>query len=118
MKNLLLIFTISLFLFSCEKDKKDDPATPDWLLERIIQHQKTLQSDPHSELAASAWRRFEYKGDYYFEYVNLLSSAWPSLYKYDGSEVPFDQNKYLEFKAGRCCMVYIWKGTFYSEISN
>ena len=116
MKKLVLFFSFSLILISCEKDKIiQNPEIPYWLQDRIARDEEMIKSNPQSGLDIAAWIRYEYAGNYYFEYHNLLSSAGPPAYNYDGTQLVFNQDTYLEYDSNKCCMKYIWKGPSYFE---
>lgn len=109
---LFLVFTIS----SCEKDYLIPKSeVPDWLRKRIAQDEKEIKSNPQSGLDIAAWIRYEYLDNYYFEYHNLLSSAGPVTYDYDGVIIMLNQEPYLNYNADKCCKQYVWKGPSYIE---
>ena len=116
MKHYIIVFSIFLLLASCEKSSDyliPESEVPEWLKARIAQDKKTLESDPRSGLSISAWVRTEYKSDYYYEFRNLLSSAGPMTYKYDGSEFKYTENGFMDYQSGKCCKKYVWKGPDY-----
>ncbi|MBK9389187.1 MAG: hypothetical protein IPN68_02975 [Bacteroidetes bacterium] len=116
MKHYLLTIPLLIFLVSCEKSSDyliPESEVPEWLKTSIAQDKKTLESDPRSSLNISAWIRTEYKGDYYFEFINLLSSAGPRTYKSDGTEFMYTDNGFMDYQSGKCCKKYVWKGPDY-----
>lgn len=112
-----LLFLLPLLLFvSCERDYLV-PANevPAWLKDRIAETEKEISSNPKSSLNICAWIRYTYKGDYYYEWINLLSSHYPHLYNHKGEMMTsalLDFNKYWDEK---CCKQFIWKGSDYID---
>ena len=84
--------------------------------ERINHDEAIIKLDPKSGLDIAAWIRYEYKGNFYYEYLNLLSSAGAEIYQNDGTK--FDNTKIdiFDYQSNRCCRHYIWKGPSYIEI--
>lgn len=119
MKKIYFILLLVLSISACKKDNtfsQDD--IPNWLKERILEDEKIIASNPHSGLDIACWVRYEYSNNYYFEYVNLLSSSFPPVYDFDGKEY----NAYLELNSdylkNRCCKTYVWRGPSYIDIDN
>jgi PBP1b-binding outer membrane lipoprotein LpoB len=119
MKKLALLLALALFLLSCEKDylipKKD---VPNWLKDRIQQDEESLKSQPRSALNVSAWIRYAYDGNYYYEFVNLTSSMGPQIYMQDGTAFTYTDKNFSKFLSEKCCKLYIWKGPSYFEIND
>jgi hypothetical protein len=119
MKHCIIVFLIFLFIASCEKSSDyliPGSEVPEWLKARITQDEKTLESDPRSSLGISAWMRTEYKGDYYFEFINMLSSSFPQPYNFDGTLFHYTDSGFIEYQSGKCCTKYVWKGpSFFGE---
>lgn len=119
MKRTVLFIMLAFAMLSCEKDLLiPDSEVPDWLQERIANDEALIQNNPHSGLDAAAWIRYKYDGSYYFEYLNLLSSAFPVIYSYEGVQVMTVMNDYQAFSSDRCCKKYVWKGKSYTEIGS
>lgn len=117
MKRTFFFILFSVSMISCEKDLLlPDSEVPDWLKERIANDEAIIQSNPQSGLDAAAWIRYRYDGNYYFEYLNLLSSAFPAIYSYEGVQTMTLFDNYQDFISGRCCKIYVWKGKSYTEI--
>lgn len=119
LKKLLFYITICLLFSSCEKSPElliPSSEVPKWLKERISDDEKTIESNPQSGLDVAAWIRYEYDGNFYFEYVNLLSSAGPKIYKYDGKEFVYNDNNFSNCQSGKCCRSYVWKGPSYIDL--
>jgi hypothetical protein len=119
MKRIIILFSFALLILSCEKVKiVPNPEIPNWLQDRIAHDEEIIKSSPQSGLDIAAWIRYYYDGNYYFEYLNLLSSAGPPTYNYEGTQIIFNQDTYLAYKSNRCCKYYIWKGSSYFEIDD
>ena len=118
MKKFLCFITITLFLTSCEKWPNfliPSSEVPRWLKERISDDEKTIKSDSLSGLRFTAWIRYEYDGDYFFEFRDPLSSSGPKVFDYDGDKTMFNHETYLNFKTERCCKQFVWKGPSYFD---
>ncbi len=118
MRHHLLAFSIIIFFISCEKSSEyliPESEVPEWLKTRIAQDIKTLESDPRSSLRISAWMRTEFEGEYYYEFINLLSSAEPMTYKSDGTKFIYTDNGFMDYQSGKCCKKYVWKGPDYQD---
>ena len=119
MKRIIFLFSFALLILSCEKAKiEPDPEIPNWLQNRIAHDKEIIKSNPQSGLDIAAWIRYYYDGHYYFEYLNLLSSAGPPTYNYEGIQFKFSQETYFAYRSNRCCKYYIWKGPSYFEIDD
>ncbi len=104
MKRIIFLFSLALIILSCEKAKiEPNPEIPNWLKERIVQDEETLKSNPNSALNVSAWIRYTYSGNYYFEFVNLLSSMGPQIYKQDGTTFFYTDKNFSGYQSEKCC---------------
>jgi hypothetical protein len=117
MKKLALLFTFSLFLFSCEKDylvpKKE---VPEWLRTKISQDEKKIKDSPLGITSYGAWIRYQWQNENSFEYFNPLSSESPKAYSTNGETLsvsPWDTT--TAYYKEKCCRQIIWKGPKYSE---
>jgi hypothetical protein len=117
MKKTALLIAISLFLFSCEKDylvpKKE---VPDWLKTKISEAEKLIKEDPKGLTAYSAWIRYKWADEYYFEYNAGASSSSPKAISTTQDTLrlnPWDTT--TAYYKERCCRKIIWKGPKYSE---
>jgi hypothetical protein len=118
MKKLIILFSLTLFLFSCEKWPDfliPDSEVPKWLKERIADDEKVIKSNPQSGLDAAAWIRYKYNNEYYFEYRNNFSSLGPEKFDYDGNKIIVTQAPYLNFEKDKCCKQFVWKGQTYID---
>ena len=119
MKKFALLLALVLFLLSCEKDylipKKD---VPNWLKDRIQQDEESLKFQPISALNVSAWIRYAYDGNFYYEFVNLTSSMGPQIYMQDGTKFKPTYQNFSKYQSEKCCKLYIWKGPSYYEIND
>lgn len=119
MKRLLLILICSFSLLSCERELLiPNSEVPDWLKDRINHDEAIIRDSPRSGLDIAAWIRYRYDGKYFFEYLNLLSSAFPSIYNYEGIQVMTSYDEHQAFISERCCKQYVWKGKSYFEIDS
>ena len=89
---------------------------PNWLKDRIAHDEELIKSNPQSGLDIAAWVSYRYEGNYYFEYINLFSSAGPPTYNYKGIQIMFNQDTYPKYCSNRCCKQYIWKGPSYIDL--
>lgn len=116
MKKILLLLMPALLLFSCEKNYLVPAGeVPEWLEDRIAETEKEIRSDPKSSLNMCAWVRYTYEDDYYYEWINLLSSYWPHLYNQKGELVTFDSMDIDKYWEQKCCKQFIWKGADYID---
>jgi hypothetical protein len=119
MKRIIFLFSLALIILSCEKAKiEPNPEIPNWLKDRIFQDEESLKTNPKSGLNVSAWIRYAYNGNYYFEFVNLLSSMGPQIYKQDGTTFFYTDKNFSGYQSEKCCKSYIWKGPSYFEIND
>lgn len=116
MKKILLIVLPLVLLISCEKDYLV-PAVeiPGWLKDRIAETEKEIRGDQLSGLEITAWVRYTYQGDYYYEFINPLSSYYPHLYDHKGELMTFSTFDIEKYWAERCCKTFIWKGPDYPD---
>jgi len=117
MKRIIFLFAFTLLIVSCEKAKiEPNHEIPNWLKDRINHDEEIIKFNPQSGLDIAAWVRYNYNGNYYFEYINLLSSLGPRTYKYDGSEYIYTQKNFFDYQSKKCCRYYVWKGPSYIDI--
>lgn len=118
MKKILLLLITILMLGSCEENYLV-PAdeVPSWLKDRIAEAEKEIKSDPKSGMDICAWIRYSYKGDYYYEWINLLSSYWPHLYNKKGELMTFGKMDIEKYWGEKCCKKFIWKGSKYIDVN-
>ena len=101
--------------FSCNNDYLiPNRNVPDWLKERIAADEKAINEDPKSNLNIAAWIRYEYQKQYYFEYHNMISSAFPPVYSFEGELFNFTDEIFADYMDNKCCMKDVWKGDYYS----
>jgi len=112
MKKVIIPFVLSLILFSCEKDKPVADDIPAWLKVRIAEDESKIEADSSSGLDIAAWIRYEYRGSFYYEYHNMLSSSGPKVYNSKGDQINYGIS-YMDYLADKCCKKYIWKGPAY-----
>ncbi|PKP33995.1 MAG: hypothetical protein CVU00_08765 [Bacteroidetes bacterium HGW-Bacteroidetes-17] len=122
MKKPLILLVLSLILISCEK-KKDiqienlvpQSEIPVWLKEKITADIIASKTNQYSSIEISAWIRYKYEGNYFFENHNLLSSSFPPVYNFQGSIVPLNEDPYLNYQNNKCCKQFVWKGSSYID---
>lgn len=115
MKRTLLIISFVLAAIACKKEETYiEVKNPDWLISRIERDKEIIKSNPNSGFEKAAWIRFEWEGDYYFDYINRDNSAGPETYTYDGTKLSFSAEAYAEYLAKRCCEHVIWVGPGYN----
>ena len=116
MKKIMLLLLPAMMLVSCEKNYLvPDGEVPSWLKDRIAETEKEIQSNPKSGLDICAWVRYTYKGDYYYEWINLLSSTWPHLYNHKGEWMTLSTMEIEKYRDEKCCKQFIWKGSNYID---
>ncbi|HEX2925029.1 MAG TPA: hypothetical protein VHP38_02020 [Ruminiclostridium sp.] len=109
MKKFILLIVLSLSLLNCQKDKQVD--IPEWLQNNITGLEQQIKIDPGTIVAYTAWVRFEWKNDYYFEYDNPSSSSHSGPNCYDGNIL--NSADFQVYENEKCCMKYVWKGPKY-----
>lgn len=114
MKKILFLFSVIMLVSSCEKSQfVPEVEVPEWLKSRIAADELRISTDPHSGLDIAAWIRYKYRGEYFFEYHNLLFSSWPPVHKYDGTKINYGGAEYTKYQENKCCLKYVWKGPAY-----
>jgi len=91
---------------------------PDWLRQQIVEIEDQIRENPRSGLNISAWIRYTYNHEYYYEWHNLLSSSFPPIYDFDGTQMYFRWDNNDNYQKGKCCREYIWKGPSWSDEFN
>jgi len=117
MKKLALLFTFSLFLFSCEKDYLvPNKEVPDWLKSQINKAEKSIKENPKGLTAYAAWVRYKWQDEYYFIYEAYASSASPLAISTTQDTLrinPWDTT--TDYYKEKCCKQLIWKGPKYTD---
>jgi len=111
MKKILTLILLFVIFSSCEKTP--ELIIPDWLQDIINHNEEVLKSNPDSFIAIRAWKAYIFEKDYYFEDVDIISSAGPSFYKYDGTKCSVTNMDYQKFSEKRKFVKYVWKGPNY-----
>jgi hypothetical protein len=108
MKKAIILVFLTLAILSCEKDKslliKD---IPDWLRIQISSLEKEIKTDPSTLTSYSAWVRFEWKNDYYFEYIDPPRSYKSLPRCLDGTDLNIAD--FDNYEKEKCCLEYVWK---------
>ena len=118
MKTTFIFLLFSLLLISCERDNYLIPRkeVPDWLKTQIARDEKEIKDDPKSGKDIGAWFRYEYKGEYYFEYENMISSAFPPVYYFNGNLMNTYEEPYIDYMNKKCCKQIVWKGKYFTIV--
>ena len=119
MKKILLILLPAVLLISCERTQyQPSGEVPAWLRQQIVEIEDQIRENPRSGLNISAWIRYTYNDEYYFEWHNLLSSSFPPIYDFDENLMFFSWDSNDDYQKGKCCREYIWKGPSWSDEFN
>jgi hypothetical protein len=117
MKKLAFVFVLFFFLSSCEKKFVPENEIPNWLKDIINGYELSLQQNPKNPvLNGTAWIRYKWNNEYYFEYRSLISSsfAYPISFNRDTLKVcPVCIG--TDYYDNKCCKQYVWKGDFYPD---
>jgi hypothetical protein len=113
---IIIFFALFLFIFSCERDTETNKEEiPAWLSARINHDEQEIEANPQSGLDIAAWVSYKFNNEYYYEYINLLSSMGPITYNYEGDTINYFEEPYTDYLTKRCCKKYIWRGPSYFE---
>jgi hypothetical protein len=117
MKKFSLLLILSLIFFSCEKEYLiPENEVPEWLKSQISLAEKSIKENPKGLHAYSAWIRYKWQNEYYFEH-DYLSSASPLTISTTQDTLllnPLDTS--TDYYKGKCCRQYVWKGPDYKEL--
>jgi hypothetical protein len=117
MKKLLFLFTILIFLTSCEKRFVPEDEIPSWLKDIINDYNLSLQQKPNNPvLNGTAWIRYKWNNEYYFEHRSMISSSfdYPISFIRDTLKVcPVCAG--IEYHDNKCCKQFVWKGSIYPD---
>ena len=117
MKTALLLVTIALLFFSCGKDNSSsNSAIPEWLKVQIAQDEATIKTDPKLMQNYGAWYSYEFKGETYYEYDNLLSSLSRNPYSKEGVRVNTAVVPFTDYWNQKCCEKLVWKAPNYQKL--
>ena len=121
MKRALLLFSISFFLFACEKDSLETgylvpiEELPDWLISSIEYDEEVIETSQKYYSAYGSWSRSKWNNEYYYKYFNLVSSTIPQPISHLGDTLDIPPLTSTDFYKERCCTEYVWKGLRYKE---
>ena len=107
------------FLFcSCEKeDLVPEGEWPQWLKENIEMHEQSIKENPKAMAGIAAWKRTEWRQEYYYEYINLLLSSMQRPISHSGDTLDvFVGDMDSDYHKEKCCSIYVWKGPDYISI--
>lgn len=117
MKKIALLILFSFYLLSCEKDYLVPKSeVPNWLKTEINKAEKIIKESPTGLTSYSAWIRYQWLDEYYFEYNAGASSSSPKAISTTQDTLrvnPWDTT--TDYYMERCCRQIIWKGPKYSE---
>lgn len=116
MKKILVMIFLPFLLFSCEKTLPDVPDNeiPAWLKTRISQDEQTIKYYPKYMASWSAWIRYNWEKEYYFEYHNVLSSTIIAPVSEKGVTLYYGATN-MKYYNEKCCKQYVWKAPNYKE---
>ena len=117
MKKILFILAIFSILTSCEKNYVPEKEIPAWLKDITNDYEVSLLQNPNNPvLNGTAWIRYKWNNEYYFEYRSIVSSsfAYPiSFYRDTLKQCPVCiGTDYHDNKTGK---KYVWKGKEYPD---
>jgi hypothetical protein len=103
MKNIALIFLLSIMFFSCKKDVKF-PDNPDWLTAKISEMETPVY------YVGTTVYAYEWNKDYYYLIsIGLSSCAMCEFYNYQGEKVEWTDEKMLDFQKNGKKIQVIWQ---------
>lgn len=118
MKKSALLFALFFFLVTCQKNESENYGNtlvneneiPNWLKSQILlQSKKEISS-------TSAWIRYKWNNEAYFEYYNLSSSTFAYPISFSGDTLKTcPVCKGNDYNDHKCCKQFIWKGSHYIE---
>lgn len=121
MKRILILVSISLLLFSCDKFSfrpgyiipKEE--LPGWLVTSIENDEKIIEASPKYYLAYGAWSRSKWNKEYYYQYFNPLSSTIIPPISELGDTLDIPPLTSTDFHKEKCCTEYVWKALKYRD---
>ena len=112
MKKVIIFLMLSVF-FGCKKQEQSTILidVPDWLRTELNMLDQQIKADPNTSVAHSAWLRYTWKSNFYYETTapNLNIIITP-LDENGNSISDFEFEQYCKEK---CCVVFVWKGPKY-----
>ena len=118
MKNLIILFVLFLLFSSCKKEEfVPENEIPVWLKDQIQWYDSALKQNPENYvLNGTAWIRYKWNNEYYFEFRSIISSsfAFPISFQQDTLKVcPVCSG--TDYHDTKCCKQYVWKGTGFPD---
>jgi hypothetical protein len=117
----LIVVSISLLLFSCDKISLKTgylipkEELPNWLVASIEHDEKIIEASPKGYLAWGAWTRSKWNNEYYFQYVNYLSSKIIPPISELGDTLDIPPLTSTDYYKEKCCTKYVWKGPKFTD---
>jgi hypothetical protein len=112
-----LLFTVALLFFSCGKDNSvSENDIPEWLKVKIEQDEKVIKTEPKLMQNYGAWYSYEFNGEIYYEYDNLLSSESRNPYSKEGFRVNVSEAPFIDYWNQKCCEKLVWKAPDYQKL--
>lgn len=120
MRTLPMIALALMLLCTVACSKKDDVTVsleiPAWLQLQVTQDENSIAADEKRMENYGAWIRYEFKGSYYYEYDNPLSSLSRNPYSQEGIQIDVATTPYATYWQERCCKQYAWKAPRYTSL--
>src|SRR5688572_28225099 len=113
MRTLPIIALVIMLLGAMACSKKDDVTVsleiPEWLQLQVTQDESIIAADEKRMQNYGAWIRYEFRGSYYYEYDNPLSSLSRNPYSREGIRIDLATTPYATYWQERCCAQYVWQ---------
>lgn len=118
MKKIMLLLLFPFIFISCEKNSENDFLVPEnevpaWLKTSIQKDEQVINATPKYMQSYGAWKRYEWNNEFYFEYINPLSSYRGSDIAFSGERLSYEEHAI--YSKERCCMKYVWKAPNYTD---
>jgi len=105
MKKIVLMFFLSIMLFSCNKENDEKfPENPDWLTEKISQ----MGTDFY--YVGTIVYAYEWNNEYFYLIsIPLSSCIMCEFYNYEGEKVEWTQEKIDDFQKNGKRIKVVWQ---------
>ena len=116
MKITFLLCIVTILCFSCGKEYLiPENEVPEWLKERISADEEIIKSEPKLMQNYGAWFRYKFKGDYYYEYDNPLTSLYIDAYSHAGERINLTVVPLDAYREKKCCEKLVWEAPNYRK---